>query len=205
MGSTAGIIAAMVNLSAPVLAEPSAQAPSGGLPEAQWQTLPRQGLERLDLLLLCVEALDLNGGETLLWMAHQLGFSSLFPNRVALWKLRSHNPLRRACRRGAPEGAETEALIQMLCAMADRVYPMVRALLSSREPAELNRQHWQLFEGRLRDLLKERMNTRRSSVQSLMDPEAGAAQRRSLIQTLALAAGPGGVDRLRASLMDPNP
>jgi hypothetical protein len=49
------------------------------------------------------------------------------------------------------------------------------------------------------------MNTRRSSVLNLMDPKAGASQRRSLIQSLALAAGPGGVDRLRASLMDPNP
>jgi hypothetical protein len=195
----------MVNISAPGLAEPLAPAPHGDLPEVTSQPLPRQGLERLDLLLLCVEALDLNGGETLLWMGHQLGFSSLFPNRVALWKLRSHNPLRRACRRGTPEGAETEALIHMLCAMADRVYPMVRGLLSSREPAELNRQHWQLFEERLRELLKERMNTRRSSVQSLMDPQAGAEHRRSLIQSLALAAGPGGVDRLRASLMDPNP
>lgn len=194
----------MVNISAPALVEPAPGAIAAPA-ETQWQPLPRQGLERLDLLLLCVEALDLNGGETLLWMGHQLGFASLFPNRVALWKLRSHNPLRRACRRGSPEAAETEALIQILCAMADRVYPLVRGLLSSREPAEINRQHWDLFEGRLRELLKERMNTRRSSVQSLMDPLAGAEQRRSLIQTLALAAGPGGVDRLRASLMDPNP
>jgi hypothetical protein len=169
------------------------------------QPLPRQGLERLDLLLLCVEALDLNGGETLLWMGQNLGFSSLFPDRVALWKLRSHNPLRKACRRGAPEAAETEALIRILCAMADRVYPMVRGLLSSREPPELNQQHWQLFEGRLRELLKERMNVRRSSVQHLMDPLSGAPQRRAFIQTLALAAGSGGVDRLRASLMDPSP
>ncbi|MEB3303349.1 MAG: DUF3038 domain-containing protein [Cyanobacteriota bacterium] len=191
----------MVNISAPPLAEPTAPAPAG----AASQPLPRQGLERLDLLLLCVEALDLNGGETLLWMGQHLGFSSLFPDRVALWKLRSHNPLRRACRRGIPEGAETEALIQILCAMADRIYPMARGLLSSREPAELSRQHWDLFEGRLRELLRERMNTRRSSVQNLMDPEVGAEQRRALIQTLALAAGPGGVDRLRASLMDPNP
>jgi hypothetical protein len=194
----------MVNISAPALVEPAPGAIAGPA-QAQSKPLPRQGLERLDLLLLCVEALDLNGGETLLWMGQQLGFSSLFPNRVALWKLRSHNPLRRACRRGSPEGAETEALIQILCAMADRVYPLVRGLLSSREPAEVNRQHWDLFAGRLRELLKERMNTRRSSVQSLMDPQAGAEQRRSLIQTLALAAGPGGVDRLRASLMDPNP
>lgn len=192
MGAIAGIIATMVKTSS---------APPG----LAMASLPRQGLERLDLLLLCVEALDLNGGETLLWMGQQLGFSSLFPDRVALWKLRSHNPLRRACRRGTPNREETDALIRMLCAMADRVYPMVRGLLSSREPADLQRDHWRLFEERLRDLLKERMNVRRSSVQSLMDPVTGAPQRRALIQTLALAAGDGGIDRLRASLMDATP
>jgi hypothetical protein len=148
--------------------------------EAPAHALRRQGLERLDLLLLCVEALDLNGGETLLWMGQHLGLAPLFPNRVALWKLRSHNPLRRA----------------------DRVYPIVRGLLSSREPADVNQQHWQLFQQRLTELLRERMNMRRSSVQTLMDPEQGAADRRALIQTLALAAGSGGVDRLRASLLD---
>jgi hypothetical protein len=167
--------------------------------------LTRKGLERLDLLLLCVEALDLNGGETLVWMGHNLGFSALFPDRVSLWKLRCHNPLRRLCRRGSPEVGETEALIRLLCAMADRVYPIVRGLLSSHEPADRNEQHWRLFQERLSELLKERMNLRRSSVQTLMDPEAGAEQRRALIQTLALAAGEGGVDRLRASLMDPVP
>jgi hypothetical protein len=46
---------------------------------------------------------------------------------------------------------------------------------------------------------------RRSSVRALIDPEEGAPQRRALIQTLALAAGTGGFDRLRASLMDPAP
>jgi hypothetical protein len=167
--------------------------------------LPRQGLERLDLLLLCVEALDLNGGETLLWMGQQLGLAPLFPNRVALWTLRSHNPLRRACRRGTPRPEETEGLIRLLCAMADRVYPIVRGLLSSREPAEVNQEHWRLFQDRLAALLRERMNVRRSSVQALMDPERGAEERRALIQTLALAAGTGGVDRLRASLLDAAP
>ncbi len=193
----------MVKTSTAPLAMSATDAPTAS--EAGSQPLPRQGLERLDLLLLCVEALDLNGGETLLWMSQEMGFANVFPNRVALWKLRSHNPLRRACRRGTPEAAETDALIRMLCAMADRVYPYVRGLLSSKEPAELSQQHWQLFQDRFTALLKERMNVRRSSVQSLMDPLAGAEQRRSLIQTLALAAGSGGVDRLRASLMDPTP
>lgn len=195
----------MVKSFPPPVVQPIEPVATGPAPEASFSPLPRQGLERLDLLLLSVEALDLNGGETLLWMGQQLGVASQFPDRVALWKLRSHNPLRRACRRGTPAAAETEALIRVLCAMADRVYPLVRGLLSSREPADLTQHHWQLFDARLRELLKERMNVRRSSVQILMDPTAGAADRRALIQTLALAAGPGGVDRLRASLMDPTP
>jgi hypothetical protein len=198
-------IAAMVNISPQTALSSAALAVSGTAAQSANQPLPRQGLERLDLLLLCVEALDLNGGETLLWMSQTMGMSPLFPDRVALWKLRSHNPLRRVCRRGEPDAADTDALIRLLCAMADRVYPIVHGLLSSREPAEANQQHWQLFQERLSELLRERMNVRRSSVQALMDPERGAALRRGLIQTLALASGTGGVDRLRASLMDAAP
>jgi hypothetical protein len=46
------------------------------------------------------------------------------------------------------------------------------------------------------------MNLRRSGVQRLLDPQAGAQQRRQLIQSLALVAGSGGLERMRASLMD---
>jgi hypothetical protein len=46
------------------------------------------------------------------------------------------------------------------------------------------------------------MNPRRSSVQKLLDPVAGAGERRYLVQSLALVAGPGGYERLRASLLD---
>jgi hypothetical protein len=165
--------------------------------------LPRRGLERLDLMLLCVEALDLNGGEATLWMAEQLGYSELFPNRVELWKRRCHNPLRRATRRGELQPAETEALIRVLCALADRLYPLLRALLATGEPPEVLQQRWTLFQTRLAELLRERMNPRREGVQRLLDPERGQRQRRQLVQSLALAAGPGGVDRLRASLLDP--
>ena len=46
------------------------------------------------------------------------------------------------------------------------------------------------------------MNPRRGAVHALLDPRAGFAQRRRLIQSLALAAGNGGFERLRASLLD---
>jgi hypothetical protein len=187
MDIDAGIIAAMAN----DLPQPTASRP-----------LPRRGLERLDLLLLCLEALDLNGGEAMVWMSEQLGFRSLFPNRVELWKRRCHNPLRRACRRGDLNSDETDALIRILCLMADRLYPMLRALLASDDPPDVSRGRWEMFQTRLADLLRERMNPRRSGVQKLLDPSAGAADRRGMVLTLALASGNGGFDRLKASLMD---
>ncbi|MBD2717830.1 MULTISPECIES: DUF3038 domain-containing protein [unclassified Synechococcus] len=164
--------------------------------------LPRRGLERLDLMLLCMEALDLNGGEAMVWMSEQLGYAGLFPNRVELWKRRCHNPLRRSCRRGEVPVAETDALIRILCVMADRLYPMLRSLLSSSEPESVAKERWDLFQGRLGELIQERMNPRRSGVQKLLDPNDGAAQRLQLVQGLSLCAGQGGFERIKASLMD---
>jgi hypothetical protein len=164
--------------------------------------LSRRGLERLDLMLLSVEALDLNGGEAMVWMASQLGFGSLFPNRVELWKRRCYNPLRLACRRGVLSEAETDALISLLCAMAERLYPMLRQLLSASEPEPATQQRWQLFRNRLEELVRERLNPRRGGVQKLLHPVEGARLQRQLVQGLALGAGRGGFDRLKASLMD---
>jgi len=182
-------------------APPSQQAhPSGG---ERSSPLSRRGIERLDLMLLCAEALDYNGGEAMVWMSESLGFGDLFPNRVELWKRRCHNPLRRATRRGQLQEVETDALIRILNALAERLYPMLRQLLSSAEPPELSAQRWQLFRRRLADLVQERFNLRRGGVQRLLNEQEGPELCRQLIQALALSAGPGGFDRLKASLMDP--
>lgn len=164
--------------------------------------LPRRGLERLDLLLLCAEALDLNGGEAMVWLSEEMGLTPLFPNRVELWKRRCSNPLRRTTRRELPSEAEADGLIRILNALADRLYPMLRSLLSSAEPPQLSEQRWALFRSRLQELLRERFNPRRGGVQRLLDPQEGPVLCRELIQTMALSAGPGGFARLKASLMD---
>lgn len=164
--------------------------------------LPRRGLERLDLMLLCAEALDLNGAEAMLWLGQDLGLGDRLGSRVDLWKRRCHNPLRRHVRRGSLEAETSDALIRILCSQADRLYPLLRALLSSAEPPAVSQQRWSLFEERLAELLRERMNLRRLAVQRLLDADAGASQRRQLIRAMALAAGNGGFDRLKASLMD---
>lgn len=191
-----------------VFAAPSGSAsqssPPGNPAEPSYagQHLPRRGLERLDLLLLATEAIDLNGGEALVLISENLGFGQIFANRVELWTRRCHNPLRRAARRGSLKPLETDALIRILCAMADRLYPVFRVMLSKAEPAEFNQQRWEMFETRMAQLVGERMNPRRGAVHALLDPQAGLAQRRRLIQSLALAAGNGGFERLRASLLD---
>ena len=79
---------------------------------------------------------------------------------------------------------------------------MLHQLLSSSEPEDRNVQRWSLFQGRLAELVQERMNPRRSSVQRLVDPALERSVLRNLIQCLALGAGDGGFDRLKASLMD---
>ncbi|OUW45419.1 MAG: hypothetical protein CBD47_08545 [Synechococcus sp. TMED187] len=187
------------------IAPPVLSAASGEAIAVVNTALDRRGLERLDLLLLTVEALAINGGEVMLWATQQLGYESLFPNRVELWKRRCTNPLRRSTRRTALTGEEIEALIGVICAMADRLYPMLHQLLWSREPSALQDQRWAKFDQRLRDLIGERMNLRRGSVQRLLETESSSPVQRQMVITLALAAGAGGVDRLRASLQDPTP
>ncbi|MEB3168893.1 MAG: DUF3038 domain-containing protein [Cyanobium sp.] len=175
--------------------------PPSAAPSAR-RPLSRRGLERLDLMLLCMEALDHNGGEALVWMSDKLGYSERFPNRVELWKRRCHNPLRRTCRRGDLPVEDSDALIHILCHLAERLYPLLRSLLCSSDPPDLIELRWRLFRLRLAELLRERMNPRRSGVQALLDEHTGATTVRQLVQALTLAAGEGGVERLRASLFD---
>ena len=96
-------------------------------------------------------------------------------------------------------------MIRLVCAMADRVYPVLHQLLSSREPEQLTQQRWQLFHERLQDLVEERMNLRREAVVRLLKMEPAGPQHRQLVSTLAFCAGPGGINRLRATLLDPTP
>ena len=138
----------------------------------------------------------------MVWLSEEMGFTDLFPNRVELWKRRCSNPLRRTTRREALSELETDALIRILNALAERLYPMLRSLLSSAEPPQITEQRWALFRSRLQELLQERFNLRRGGVQRLLDPKDGPALSRELIQAMALSAGPGGFDRLKASLMD---
>ncbi len=167
--------------------------------------LSRRGLEKLDLLLLAIESLDFNASEAMLVLTDKLGIQAQFPNRVELWKRRCHNPLRRASRRGSLEIEDIEAFTKLICSMSERLNPVLSQLLSSREPEHLSQQRWDFFSCRLRDLIEARMNPKRGAVRKLLNPQESNPQFRSLILTLALSSGQGGIDRLRASLLDASP
>ena len=164
--------------------------------------LARKSLERLDLLLLTIESLDLNGSESILWTSKKLGLDTQIPNRVELWKRRCLNPLRKTSRRGILSQLDFEALITLITAMSDRLYPLIRQLLSSREPSQVTTERWDLLNKRFQDLIKERMNIRRGAVSKLLNIDTLCSKNRELILTLALCSGPGGQDRLRAALLD---
>tara|TARA_B100000700_G_C15044284_1_gene857045 strand:+ start:1921 stop:2517 length:597 start_codon:yes stop_codon:yes gene_type:complete len=162
----------------------------------------RRGLEKLDLLLLVIEALDINGSQALLMVSSNMNLHEHFPNQVELWKFRSHNPLRKVNRRGNLKPKESDALIILVCYMAERLYPLIRQLLSIKEPNAINDAKWVILNDRLSDLLKERMNTKRGSINTLIDPNSSKSLLRHLILTLSFCAGLGGLNRLKVSLMD---
>ena len=162
----------------------------------------RQGIERLDLLILLIETLEINGVSTMLSLAEKYDLIKLLPNRVELWKLRSHNRLRKASRLGQITNEEVEALIILISFMSNRLYPIIRQLLSSKEPAKINNDRWAIVIERIKNLMNERMNLRRSYVKKLMYKDNTYIFFRKLLFTLSLSSGPGGIDRLRASIYD---
>ena len=54
----------------------------------------RQTIEKLDLLLLILETIDLNGLQSLYSLSNKLKLNDVLPNKVSIWKLRNNNPLR---------------------------------------------------------------------------------------------------------------
>ena len=56
--------------------------------------ISRESIQRLDLLLLALETIDLNGAESLYSLSGKLNLNKVIPNKVTIWKLRNNNPMR---------------------------------------------------------------------------------------------------------------
>ena len=154
---------------------------------------------KLDFLLLVIETLQINATESLLLKAKTIGLSEEFSSRVNLWKLRTTNPLRKSYSFTSLSSEQIDSLVKLISYMANNLYPLIRQLLSSKESDTLNKERWLLFSKRLKSLIRERMNSQRSYVASLLIDDSNEFFRELLV-ILSLSCGQGGENRLKASM-----
>ena len=155
--------------------------------------------KKLDFLILVIETLQINATASLLLKAKNIGLAEDFSNRVQFWKLRTSNPLRKSYGSMSLSTDQIDSLVELIAAMADNLYPLIRQLLSSKESKSLNKERWFVFSSRLKSLIRERMNVQRSYITCLLNDESNEFFRELLV-ILSLSCGPGGASRLKASM-----
>ena len=155
--------------------------------------------KRLDFLILVIETLQINATDLLLLKARNIGLSDDFTSRVQFWKIRTSNPLRKSYAFSSLSSDQIDSLVELISSMAENLYPLIRQLLSSKESKSLNKERWFLFSTRLKSLIRERMNLKRSYINSLLNDD-NYYFFRELLVILSLSCGPGGANRLKASM-----
>ena len=170
---------------------------------------PRRARIQIDLLLLAIEALDLDGSEALLRVAAELELESIIQNRVTLWRLRSTNPLRRyGSQYSDLSQAEGKALVILTCFVARRLAVLMRQLLQAYQqlsdrniPLESS---FRLTEYliRFRAHFRSRMNHKRAAVMVYSSDEKLDSLALSLLSQLLFCTGIAGTQRLWVSLFD---
>jgi len=104
---------------------------------------PRSVRMDIDHLLLAIEALDLEAVEVMLVLIEQLGLQKTIPSRVAFWRLRNTNPLRRNYQRASLSWDELKALVKIVCTLTKQLDTGLRFLIST---------HQQISEGKIEAL-----------------------------------------------------
>ena len=129
----------------------------------------REAIEKLDLLLLILETIDLNGIQSLYSLSNRLNFNHVFPNKVSIWKLRNNNPLRKSYVNNNIKPEELDALINITVEMSKYLYPYIREILKSKEDLEKNSVTWNDFSKRFIELIEERFNLDSIRVKKLLN------------------------------------
>jgi len=129
----------------------------------------RQSIEKLDLLLLILETIDLNGIQSLYAISNRLNLNDVLPNKVTIWKLRNNNPLRKSFVKNNIKLDEFDALIKITVEMSRYLYPYIREILKSKEDIVENAVIWNDFNKRYIELIKERLNTDSMRVKKLLN------------------------------------
>ena len=165
------------------------------------KNIPRESIQKLDLLLLALETIDLNGLQSFYSISDRLSLKKILPNKVSIWQLRCNNPMRKSFIKNDIKSDEFEALIKVTSEMSKFLYPYIREILSSRDNLKNNPQYWTEFKKRYIELIQERFNTNSLRVKKLLDPELNDKFFINILLTLALCISEDGYLKLKSSLL----
>lgn len=190
--------------------QPSVPLILGSLPDPpiQDETCPRRARIEIDLMLLAIEALELEGSEAILQTAKQLELDEIIKDRVTLWRLRNTNPLRRHNQRRALTLVEAKALVVVGCYMARRLTVLIRQLLLAYQQLSEKQlsveHHFRLndYLERFRAHFRSRMNPRRAAVAENYSGEKINQLALNLLTELLFCTGTYGIQRYWFSLFD---
>ncbi len=172
------------------------------------QTCPRRARIEIDLLLLAIEALELDGSEAILQTSKELELDEIIKDRVTLWRLRNTNPLRRHNQRRDLTLTEAKALVIVGCSLSRQLTVLIRQLLIAHDQLaekQLSMEHhFRLndYLERFRAHFRSRMNPRRAAVADNYSDEKLNQLALSLLSQLLFCTGTYGIQRFWFSLFD---
>ena len=154
------------------------------------------------MFLLILETIDLNGIQSLYAISNRLDLNDLLPNKIAIWKLRNNNPLRKAYVNNNIKIDEFDALIKVTVEMSRYLYPYIREILKSKEDSKNNSVIWNDFNKRFNELIKERFNLDSMRVKKLLNNNENDEIVVKSLLTLALCISNQGHLKLKNFLFD---
>lgn len=168
---------------------------------------PRSIRMQLDNLMLAIEAINLEGVEQLLSVSQELGLEKWIPHRVAFWRLRNTNPLRKHYQKGELQWDEAKALVTILCGSARQLSTALRFLMTTYQQKlegkieslglQQNQAYLDFYIDRFRELYLSRMRANAK----LSDQENNELAAYLLLQ-LFYSSGSAGEQRLWHSLIE---
>ena len=163
--------------------------------------ISRESMQRLDLLLLTLETIDLNGIESLFSLSNKLNLNEILPNKVTIWKLRNNNPMRKSYINNNIKTEEFEALTKVAAEMSKYLFPYIREILQSRDNLEKNNIVWNDFKIRFLELINERFNINSMRVKKILDPRTNDKIIIRSLLTLAFCISDDGYQKLKTNLL----
>ena len=162
----------------------------------------RQTIEKLDLLLLILETIDLNGLQSLYSLSNKLNLNDVLPNKVSIWKLRNNNPLRKSFINNNIKSSEFDALIKITVELSRYLYPYMREILRSKEDPKNNSVIWNDFKKRFIELINERFNINNIRVKKLLNQTRNDEILVKSMLTLSLCISNEGYQKLKNFLFN---